>query len=95
MKPKSKVPAVRRFRDVVKTGAARVGRILSNQVFCLVGRMLFRRLEPRPMRPSILVSERNFWEMVFATSMAWFGTVSPPIVTASVKTGPPAVLPSP
>lgn len=95
MNPKSKVPAVRRFRDVVKSGAARLGRILSNHVICFLGRMLLRRLEPRPIRPSIVVSERNFWDIVFATSMAWFGTVSPPIVTDSVKTGPVAVLPSP
>lgn len=84
MNPKSKVPAARRFRPVQNTGLAREGRMLSNHVGCFLGRMLLRSLDPRPMRPSRAVSERNFWEMVVATSTAWLGTVREPMVTVSL-----------
>jgi len=68
---------------------------LEKKVGCGTGLTWLILLRARPSRPDEAVS---FWkedDTCVADSTAWFCTVTPPMLTTSVKTSPDELLPSP
>ena len=57
--------------------------------------MVFSLEKARPTRPLEAVSEMNEEATEVGRPMAWDATVAPPMLTASVPTGPRAKEPSP
>lgn len=76
-------------------GKGRVDLMLSNQVDFCCGTTVLISLQAKPRIPLMLVSLAKVKETEMASSIAWLGTIAPPILASPRPTMPLAVLESP